>query len=484
MAASPQKKFDAAVKVIRGLPKNGSFQPSNELMLKFYAYYKQATEGPCTSLKPGIWNLVLRRKWEAWSDLGKMEKDAAMTHYVEELKHIVEAMPQTEQVADFVQTLGSFYVVVEEGTDVCPALPPPPPPHTNGALEPNGTDKENVDETEVSEELRLRLDKVKWGRENGGGRSGDEGDNSHASRLPAPTGTTANGHKESTAEEDMDEDDDDEENDNHIDGTPSDSGSEGEFCDTSDHVEQANTSTPAWPRGETRVRFAPDVSVAEDSVMSVYEGGSDGSLALRDMSVLSSQMETERLRLWTDNEFSFLPQLSELPAHQRSESLHVNASFSSLVSLAGSENVADSGRDTDFLEDSAVEVEDVSRGWERRVRKRRGEEGRGGRRNPPIREQVMRLPPTAGSAHSSSSSGVGGRRALVPSGSGGGGEDDRGQGRRGQGCEADSLDEQILLTLLHLQQNMITLSYRLTALETSVKELREEQVKKDQNSKG
>ena len=40
-------KFEAAVGVIQGLPKDGSFQPSNEMKLKFYGFYKQAREGPC-----------------------------------------------------------------------------------------------------------------------------------------------------------------------------------------------------------------------------------------------------------------------------------------------------------------------------------------------------------------------------------------------------------------------------------------------------
>ncbi|XP_059169997.1 acyl-CoA-binding domain-containing protein 5-like isoform X2 [Physella acuta] len=127
MASSPKEKFDAAVKVIRGLPKNGSFQPSHELMLKFYSYYKQATEGPCTSAKPGFWDLVNRKKWEAWSSLGNMDGEKAMLLYVDELKkvsinvrkvyyppQIVETMPQTNDVSEFLQKLDNFYEMVDE----------------------------------------------------------------------------------------------------------------------------------------------------------------------------------------------------------------------------------------------------------------------------------------------------------------------------------------------------------------------------------
>lgn len=109
---SREEKFRAAVNVIRSLPKRGSFQPSNELMLKFYSYYKQATEGPCTSAKPSFWDIVNKAKWEAWKSLGNMPKEEAMEHYVDELKKIVETMSYTESVADFMDILGPFYEFV------------------------------------------------------------------------------------------------------------------------------------------------------------------------------------------------------------------------------------------------------------------------------------------------------------------------------------------------------------------------------------
>lgn len=113
---TPSDKFDAAVKVIRSLPKNGSFQPSNEMMLKFYAFYKQATEGQCTAPKPNFWDVVKKAKWEAWHKLGGMSKEEAMCCYVDQLKTIVEAMPQTQLVAEFVEKLGSFYELVDDRT--------------------------------------------------------------------------------------------------------------------------------------------------------------------------------------------------------------------------------------------------------------------------------------------------------------------------------------------------------------------------------
>ena len=34
----------------------------------------QATVGPCTKDKPGMFDMVGRAKWEAWSQLGNMEQ--------------------------------------------------------------------------------------------------------------------------------------------------------------------------------------------------------------------------------------------------------------------------------------------------------------------------------------------------------------------------------------------------------------------------
>ncbi|XP_077562205.1 acyl-CoA-binding domain-containing protein 5 isoform X2 [Haemaphysalis longicornis] len=107
-----EERFNAAVEVIRGLPKNGSFQPSHDLQLKFYAYYKQATQGSiaeCKVPKPRFWDIVGNAKWDAWMKLGDMSKEEAMEKYVEELVKIVEAMSYTDNVAKFVDLLGPLF---------------------------------------------------------------------------------------------------------------------------------------------------------------------------------------------------------------------------------------------------------------------------------------------------------------------------------------------------------------------------------------
>ncbi|KAL5237700.1 hypothetical protein ACI65C_005110 [Semiaphis heraclei] len=106
---STEEKFAAAINVIRSLPKNGAYQPSKDLLLRFYAYFKQATIGPNNQPKPSFWDIINRAKWQAWYDLGDMSKENAMIKYVDELKKIVETMAYTNPVADFVSSLDSFY---------------------------------------------------------------------------------------------------------------------------------------------------------------------------------------------------------------------------------------------------------------------------------------------------------------------------------------------------------------------------------------
>ncbi|XP_014852860.1 PREDICTED: acyl-CoA-binding domain-containing protein 5 isoform X1 [Poecilia mexicana] len=109
-----QKRFEAAVKVIKSLPPNGPFQPSNDMMLKFYSYYKQATIGPCNIPRPGFWDVVGKAKWDAWNSLGEMSEEEAMAAYVDQMKLILEGMPMTDEVEELLRILGPFYELIDE----------------------------------------------------------------------------------------------------------------------------------------------------------------------------------------------------------------------------------------------------------------------------------------------------------------------------------------------------------------------------------
>ncbi|KAA8587422.1 hypothetical protein FQN60_016284 [Etheostoma spectabile] len=120
---SLEAKFVAAVKVIRSLPEEGPFQPSDDMMLLFYSYYKQATLGPCNIPRPnGFWDTRGKAKWDSWSALGNMTKEEAMKNYVEDIQLILEAIPVSEDVSNLVQKLGNFYTEVdvegEEGEEM------------------------------------------------------------------------------------------------------------------------------------------------------------------------------------------------------------------------------------------------------------------------------------------------------------------------------------------------------------------------------
>ncbi|KAJ6225823.1 hypothetical protein RDWZM_004368 [Blomia tropicalis] len=109
-----EDQFNAAVKVIRSLPKDGAFQPSNELKLRFYAFFKQATDGPNETKKPPFYDVINRYKWDAWKQCGSMSKAEAMNYYVEELKKVIETLSLNDEVTDFLDMLGPFYVFLPE----------------------------------------------------------------------------------------------------------------------------------------------------------------------------------------------------------------------------------------------------------------------------------------------------------------------------------------------------------------------------------
>ncbi|XP_077982955.1 enoyl-CoA delta isomerase 2-like [Glandiceps talaboti] len=56
--------------------------PGNEVKLKMYALFKQATVGKCNAPKPSAFNFVGKAKWNAWDSLGSLSQDDAKKQYV------------------------------------------------------------------------------------------------------------------------------------------------------------------------------------------------------------------------------------------------------------------------------------------------------------------------------------------------------------------------------------------------------------------
>ncbi|NXJ91519.1 ECI2 isomerase, partial [Corythaixoides concolor] len=82
-----QQDFEKAQEQLKLLKKD----PGNETKLKLYALFKQATEGPCSSPKPGMLDFVKKAKWDAWNSLGNLSQDNARQKYTELVSSLVTA---------------------------------------------------------------------------------------------------------------------------------------------------------------------------------------------------------------------------------------------------------------------------------------------------------------------------------------------------------------------------------------------------------
>jgi len=85
--ADLKKHFDAAAKAVLEAKKD----PGNDLKLKLYANYKQATEGDVKGEKPGFADFVNRAKYEAWAKLKGTPTEEAMKAYVKLVERVTRA---------------------------------------------------------------------------------------------------------------------------------------------------------------------------------------------------------------------------------------------------------------------------------------------------------------------------------------------------------------------------------------------------------
>jgi acyl-CoA-binding protein len=63
---------------------------SSATKLKLYGYFKQIETGPCTAVRPGMFDPVGRAKHDSWAALANMSKDEAMKGYVKEALQIFD----------------------------------------------------------------------------------------------------------------------------------------------------------------------------------------------------------------------------------------------------------------------------------------------------------------------------------------------------------------------------------------------------------
>nr|ABI14372.1 acyl-CoA-binding protein [Pfiesteria piscicida] len=85
---SAEEQYEAALAFLK------EFQPSktvpNDRKLKLYAFFKQLNEGDVTGSRPGMFSWEARAKFDAWTEVKGLDKEACMKGYVEELQKQVE----------------------------------------------------------------------------------------------------------------------------------------------------------------------------------------------------------------------------------------------------------------------------------------------------------------------------------------------------------------------------------------------------------
>ena len=74
-----KETFDTAVVTSKTLPE----KPSNEILLKMYSLFKQATEGDVTGERPGGFDFKAIAKYNAWEEQKGKSSDEAMQEYIQ-----------------------------------------------------------------------------------------------------------------------------------------------------------------------------------------------------------------------------------------------------------------------------------------------------------------------------------------------------------------------------------------------------------------
>lgn len=104
-----QEDFENAMKQVKLLKKD----PGNQVKLQLYALYKQVTDGPCNTAKPGMLDFVNKAKWEAWNGLGNLPKETARQDYVDLVSKLTSSeSPHPAQPAAHGPRAGSDAVVM------------------------------------------------------------------------------------------------------------------------------------------------------------------------------------------------------------------------------------------------------------------------------------------------------------------------------------------------------------------------------------
>lgn len=93
--SNPDANFELAVERMGRLSIKYSnkqmYEKFGDKLLDLYAFYKVATAGKNTKPKPGMFDIKGRKKWNAWTQVDKMNlsHDQAKAHYINAVINIV-----------------------------------------------------------------------------------------------------------------------------------------------------------------------------------------------------------------------------------------------------------------------------------------------------------------------------------------------------------------------------------------------------------
>ncbi|XP_061615135.1 LOW QUALITY PROTEIN: enoyl-CoA delta isomerase 2, mitochondrial [Phyllopteryx taeniolatus] len=87
MMGVTEEHFEEAKNKLSSLKKD----PGNDVKLKIYALFKQATRGPCDTPKPGMLDFINKAKWDSWKSLGSITQDEARQQYCRLIGSLVAA---------------------------------------------------------------------------------------------------------------------------------------------------------------------------------------------------------------------------------------------------------------------------------------------------------------------------------------------------------------------------------------------------------
>jgi len=80
-----QQAFERAQEEVKTLPE----KPSNDMLLRLYALYKQGAMGDVSGSRPGMFDFVGGAKFDAWEKLKGTSQDEAMGNYVKLVERLL-----------------------------------------------------------------------------------------------------------------------------------------------------------------------------------------------------------------------------------------------------------------------------------------------------------------------------------------------------------------------------------------------------------